>query len=271
MNFVTARQVGNARISVIVEGTTLMRVDELVGRPTDEVRAALPDSTADSEVEIAFTVCHIALGGTSLLIDTGVGRRRGPGERYTAGIEAGLARLGVRPEDVQHVVITHAHWDHLYGALVDGRPRFPKARHWIGRGDWDAARSGTYAHDLGWPILQALDAAGALDLVDGDREVAPGIRLLDAPGESPGHHAVLVESGRASFVHLADLYHHPIELTTGWVQVGTDPTLVQASRERILGEAFHRDALVTASHDPAPHWRRVVRMGSGHGVSPLGQ
>jgi glyoxylase-like metal-dependent hydrolase (beta-lactamase superfamily II) len=139
----------------------------------------------------------------------------------------------------------------------------------IGRGDWDAARSGTYVHDLGLPILEGLDAGGVLELVDGDREVAPGITMLDAPGESPGHHAVLVESRGVSFVHLGDLYHHPAELTEGWVQAGTDRALVHRSRERILGEALRRNAVVTASHDPLPGWRRVVRAGAGYGVTPL--
>jgi glyoxylase-like metal-dependent hydrolase (beta-lactamase superfamily II) len=179
----------------------------------------------------------------------------------------------VRTEDVTHVAITHAHWDHVDGALVeqDGRPRprFPNARYLLGRGDWDAARSGTYVHDLRRHILAGLDSAGVLDLVDGDHRLAPGITMLDAPGESPGHHAVLVESNGQSFVHLADLYHHPAELPRGWVQQGTDPSLVRRSRERVLGEAFRRDAVVAASHGPLPGWQRVVRGEHGYEVRPL--
>jgi glyoxylase-like metal-dependent hydrolase (beta-lactamase superfamily II) len=239
------------------------------------VRAAVPEADQEARVELAFTVTHVRLGATSLLIDAGMGPPRSDSRQWlTPGIEAGLAQIGEDPVAIRYVVITHAHWDHLDGAVVerDGRrvQRFANARYLLGHGDWDAARSGTYVHDLRLPILEALDAAGALELIDGDHEVVPGITLLDAPGESPGHHAVLVESGGQSFVHLADLYHHPAELARGWVQEGTDPVLVTTSRERILGEAFRRQAIVVASHGPLPGWRRVVRDGAGYGVSPAG-
>lgn len=264
---VSGRAFGDAVVSVVLEGTTEARLDQLLGVDPAEARAAVPEADATSAVLLGFTVCHVRLGAASVLIDTGVGSRRGPGERYTAGVEAGLAEIRVSPADVTHVVITHAHWDHHYGALDDGRPRYPNARYLIGRGDWDAARSGTYVHDLGLAILEALDAAGVLELVDGDCVVAPGITMLDAPGESPGHHVVLAEAGGEAFMHLADLYHHPVELARGWVQTGTDPALVQRSRERILGEALRRNAIVTAAHDLPPCWRRVVRTETGYGVT----
>jgi glyoxylase-like metal-dependent hydrolase (beta-lactamase superfamily II) len=272
-SFVSSRRFGDAIVTLICEGGTRARLDRLVAQPTDRVRAAMREADEEARVELAFTVAHVRLGATSLLIDAGMGPPRPDSRQWlTPGIEAGLAQIGEDPVAIQYVVITHAHWDHLDGAVVDrdGRlvPRFPSARYLLGRGDWDAAHSGTYVHDLRPHILDALDAADALELVDGDHQLVPGITLLDAPGESPGHHAVLVASGGQSFVHLADLYHHPAELANAWVQEGTDPALCARSRERILGDAFRRDAIVVASHGPMPGWQRVVRAGSGYGVSP---
>lgn len=270
----STRRFGDAVVTLICEGGTRARLDKLLEVPAEDVRACVPEADQDGRVPIAFTVAHVRLGGVSVLIDPGMGPPRPDSRQWlTDGIEAGLAAIGMRPEDLTHVVITHAHWDHVDGALaeVDGatRPRFPNARYLLGRGDWDAARSGTYVHDLRRHVIEALDAAGVLELVDGDHPLAPGITLLDAPGESPGHHTVLVESNGVSFVHLADLYHHPAELPRGWVQQGTDPALVQRSRDRILGEAFRRQAIVAASHGPLPGWHRVMRGERGFGVEPV--
>jgi glyoxylase-like metal-dependent hydrolase (beta-lactamase superfamily II) len=263
-DFVATRRVGDATVSVICEGLTTARLGDLLDLPVDEVRRAVPAAGPSGEVELAFTVTHVRLGDASVLIDAGMGPP-GPGssDRRTAGVEAGLARLGVTPESITHVVLTHAHWDHVNGALVerDGRatPRYPSARHLIGRADLEVGRAGTHPHDLCTALLESLARAGLLDLVDGDHLVAPGITMLDAPGETPGHHAVLVESAGASFVHLADLFHHPCELARGWVQERTDAATVQLARERVLGEALRRDAVVVAAHDLVPGWARVVR------------
>ena len=272
--FVATRRLGDATVSVICEGLTTARLGDLLDRPLAEVRAAVPAAGPNGEVELAFTVTHVRLGAASVLIDAGLGTRSGESTRRSPGIEAGLASLGERPETISHLILTHAHWDHVDGALVgpDGgaRPRYPNARHLIGRADLEVGRAGTHPHDLCTPQLEALARAGLLDLVDGDAEIAPGITMLDAPGESPGHHAVLVESGGQSFVHLADLYHHPSELALGWVQERTDPAEVGRARARILGEALRRGAVVVAAHDLVPGWARVVRDGDGFGIVRLG-
>jgi glyoxylase-like metal-dependent hydrolase (beta-lactamase superfamily II) len=271
--FVATRRFGDATVSVICEGLTTARLGDLVDRPIEQVRAAVPEAGPAGEVELAFTVAHVRLGAASVLIDAGMGARVDSTTRLTPGIEAGLAQLGVRPEEITHVVLTHAHWDHVDGALVErgGQPvpRYPRARHLIGRADLEVGRAGTHPHDLCTAQLEALERVGALDLVDGDHSLAPGITMLDAPGESPGHHAVLVESAGASFVHLADLYHHPCELAHGWVQERTDAATVERARERVLGEALRRRAVVVAAHDPVPGWSRVVRAGEHYAIERL--
>jgi glyoxylase-like metal-dependent hydrolase (beta-lactamase superfamily II) len=273
--FVARRQVGEATVGVICEGLTTARLGDLLDLPVETVRAAVPEAGPAGEVDLAFTVTHVRLGAASVLIDAGLGPPRpGAGERRTPGVEAGLAELGVRPEEITHVILTHAHWDHVNGALTGSgaelAPRYPRARYLIGRADLEVGRAGTHPHDLCTPQLEALARAGVLDLVDGDHEVAPGITMLDAPGESPGHHAVLVASGGASFLHLADLYHHPCELARGWVQEQTDPAAVLPARARVLDEAVRRGAVVVAAHDPVPGWARVVAEEGGFRIERLG-
>lgn len=111
-----------------------------------------------------------------------------------------LAALGVTPESVRHVVFTHRHWDHFNGAVVAGRegalcPLFPRARHHLRRADWDYVA--TKLGDPGTRLSRAfgvLHPAGLIDIVERDLEIAPGVRLLATPGETPGHQAVRIAS-----------------------------------------------------------------------------
>jgi glyoxylase-like metal-dependent hydrolase (beta-lactamase superfamily II) len=119
--------------------------------------------------------------------------------------------------------------------------------------------AGTHPHNLCTADLEILDSVGVLDLVDGDSGVAPGITYLDAPGETPGHHCVWVESQGATFMHVGDLYHHPAELQHDWVQVGSEAARVLPSRQRVLAQALRRGTTVASSHGLLPGWTRVAR------------
>src|SRR5438093_1411682 len=116
-DFTATRRFGDASVTVISEGTERAPLHKLLDIPLEEVRAGVPDADASGDVVLAFTVAHVRLGGASVLIDAGMGPRRDGGHaRLTPGIEAGLAQIGVAPEEVATVVLTHAHWDHVRGA-----------------------------------------------------------------------------------------------------------------------------------------------------------
>ena len=272
-DFVATRAFGRASVSVIVEGTTLASLADLVGVDPATVGDRVPDATADGRVPLAFTVTHVRLGAASILVDGGIGEpavRQDLRADLSPGLAAGLAAIGTAPDDITHVVLTHAHWDHIDGTLTvrDGHrvPRFRNARYLIGRADLEVGRAGTHPHNLCPEELGILESAGVLDLVDGDHVVAPGVTMLDAPGETPGHHCLLVESEGETLIHVADLYHHPAELTHRWTQVGTDAGQLYASRDRILGEGLRRNATLIATHLPLPGWSRVVQTPDGYGV-----
>lgn len=266
--YIATRQVGKASVSLICEGITTAELGQLLDLPLETIRARVPEAGPRGEVELAFTVAHVHLGAASVLIDGGMGQ--GECERRSPGVEAGLAVLGVQPDDITHVILTHAHWDHVNGALTDDdAPRYRNARYLIGRADLDIGRAGTHPHDLCTPKLEALERAGVLDLIDGDRAVAPGITMLDAPGETPGHHTVWIESLGQSFIHLADLFHHPSELAPGWVQEGTDRAALLRARTRLFSEAVRLDAVVVTAHGLLPGWGRVVNTANGFAVERI--
>jgi glyoxylase-like metal-dependent hydrolase (beta-lactamase superfamily II) len=269
------RRVGQAAVTVIAEGTALWAPHFPVAEA--EWRAALPEADAAGRIPVGLHALHITLGAASIVIDPGFDDPGRPGYvtpkleevRRAGGLAAGLARLGVRPEEVTHVVITHAHADHCGGVAVEQAgglvPRFPQARHFIGRADWDEGRAPTLA---GTPVaarLSLLARLGLLELVEAERAIAPGVTLLPAPGETPGHLLVRVESEGEIFYALGDLFHHGCEVAhPDWTPPGRDVTAALAARERLLAEAAADDALLTFAHERFPPWGRVVRTGDGY-------
>ena len=260
--YVDQRRFGDAVVTLVSEGSTAAPILRGLTVPEEAWRAAVPEANARGEVVLTVQVAHVALGGASVLIDTGLGEPL-PGAPWTEprvyrtpGVRAGLAAIGVAPGDVTHVLLTHAHPDHVGGLAADGRPRFPNARVLLGRADRDGALAPPAAQQL-----VAVEAAGLLELVDGEREVVPGVTMVPAPGESPGHMVVRVAAGGGTFAFVGDLVHHPCQVAhPDWVLGGRDAEATRASRERW----FRADATLAYTHGLFPAWGRVVPDGGGY-------
>lgn len=245
--YIDTRQIGDATISIIRDGTFPWAPEIQVSEA--EWRRAIPEADRDGKVPIDVNVAHVRIGDRSILIDLGFGD---PAPSWpaalkrTPGVLAGLATLGVGPNDVTDVLITHAHGDHIEGATVDqparSRPSSVQSIH-----------------------LGTLDRLGRLDLVEGDHDVAPGVAMLHAPGESAGHSVIRVASDGESFYFLGDLFHHTCEVEhLDWISRGRDRDLARASRSRVLAEAVPGRATLVFSHRPFPGWGRVIRTEAGY-------
>ena len=174
-------------------------------------------------------------------------------------LTAQLTSLGVVPGAITHVVITHAHFDHYSGVTTSDTPpapRFPRARYVLGRADWEFPKMQT---ELARPdslearTLGVLVACGQLDLVTGNLEIAPGIEVVPAPGETPGHQMVRVDDGGQVLYVLGDLYHHPWEVShPDWAAqtLWADPVANRASRQRVTDAALVEEARLLAAHIP---------------------
>jgi glyoxylase-like metal-dependent hydrolase (beta-lactamase superfamily II) len=167
-----------------------------------------------------------------------------------------LASLGVQPEDITHMVITHAHWDHYAGTTspADGgyAPTYPHARYCLGAADWTDAEMQTALRDstsLEARTLGVLHERGMLHLVEGPEHIAEGIDILPAPGETPGHQVVRVQSAGETLYILGDAFHHPIEVEhPDWMVGWADAKVMLATRHWLLQDALAEHALLTAAH-----------------------
>jgi glyoxylase-like metal-dependent hydrolase (beta-lactamase superfamily II) len=277
---VAPRLVGGAVIHVISEGVspTPHGVIHSPGVPEAEWREAILDADAEGNVPLGMNAVHIGLDGASILVDTGVEDPQSDwgqhaAETYgivrTPGVIAGLRSVGIAPDEITHVLITHADGDH-FGGAVDERdrlpvPRYRNARYLLNRRDWDGNPALDRPDSELMTRLAPIERLGMLKLVEGTVEVVPGVTMLHAPGETPGHSVVRVESQGEIFYALGDLFLHACQVRhPDWNSPRRDSCAMGASRSRILEAAAREGALAVFAHAPFPAWGRVVRSEQGY-------
>jgi glyoxylase-like metal-dependent hydrolase (beta-lactamase superfamily II) len=221
-------------------------------------------------VEMACVGMIVRLGGRTILCETGIGtkldakRAAQVALREPEGALHALKRLGIRPEEVDVVLSTHLHWDHAGGFTRRSEggqvePTFPRAKHFVQRGEWDFAldpdpRSrAAYLADDFVPVADA----GLVEFVDGDAEVLPGVELRLTGGHTPGNQVVIFRSGDLAAAMTGDLIGLQPHLRRSW-NSGGDLDVVRALREkgRLLDEAAEHRWLLVLGHEtdhPAGH------------------
>lgn len=217
-------------------------------------------------ISFCQNILLVETGDKRILIDSGVGQadQDDPGHLLDR-----LQAENITPESIDTVVISHFHLDHI-GGLVDtaGNPTFPKARlvvpsqehgHWM-REDILARIDPSRAARL----RQTLAAyAERLTLMDDTSDIEPGIRYVPAPGHTPGHHAVHIESGDARLLHIVDTVHMPIQLNALDASPPFDvqPDIAIATRRALLARAESENLLLMTYHFPFPGLGYVRRRG----------
>ncbi|HEX6506097.1 MAG TPA: MBL fold metallo-hydrolase [Chloroflexota bacterium] len=271
---VVSRRVGRAVVTAISLGRLYWAPQ--MQAPEEEWRRAMPDADAQGRIPCELTVVHIRTDDASILVDPGLDDPDTPatqemladweGMTLSPGLQVGLTQIGVQPEDITHVLLSHGHFDHYLAVTMDqdGRqiPRFPNARYIINRREWEdnPDREPELVERL-----HALEARGLLSLVDGDEEIAPGVTIIHAPGESPGHSIVRVSSAGQQLYAVGDLFHHTCEVENlDWAPAGRDRAAMRASRERLIIEAVPHDAIVVFTHAALPPWGRIVETEGGY-------
>jgi glyoxylase-like metal-dependent hydrolase (beta-lactamase superfamily II) len=207
--------------------------------------------TADGRWWLRFRTFAIRYGdGPVTLVDVGIGPHDAPAGSWApvpGHLPDELAAAGIAPDDVTAIVLTHLHSDHVGWALPASTP-FRQARVVVQRAD--VAAFATIRSDL-------LAEPDRLDVIDGDTDLAPGVRAVATPGHTPGHQSVLVEWGDESILVTGDLLVHAVQLLYPELAYGhdMDTELARSTREKTLHAATTRGSLLAVSHLGKPFCR----------------
>ena len=211
----------------------------------------------------------------TVVVDTCVGdhkQRARPTWNMTSSGEylKRLAETGVRPEDVDYVMCTHMHPDHVgwNTRLENGRwvPTFPKARYVMSEKEWtywSAFHKGTPQNQIADSVIPIVES-GHAQMVKNDFAIDEDVWFESTPGHTPDHVSVRIASRGAQAVISGDLIHSPVQcLESEWVpRPDFDPPQAAATRRAFLERYCERDVLVCASHFPSPSFGHVIREGN---------
>lgn len=275
-------QVGDVRATVLSDGT-------LSGSPrvyaSDAPEAELRDLLAQAHLPadamtLNLNTLLLESGGRKILVEAGAAQTMGPnGGRLFAN----LAAVGVRPEDIDVVAVSHTHPDHV-GNLCKpgGTPAFPKAAVHVPEADWDffirnepdlgrLPLSEEFRRRFVANIRRSLEpVASGVVLFRPGQEIAPGLTALPAEGHTPGMVNFLVHSGGDQLLLTADLAYHPlVNVDRPWRPgPDLDPDAALRSRRRAFDRASSEGLLVLGFHFPFPGLGRVRRTGGGYAWVP---
>jgi len=220
----------------------------------------------------------VETGRHVVLADTGLGAA----SNTSGAILARLEMAGIRPQDVDTVIFTHGHPDHIGGA-VDLRnpsaptPVFPNARYVLSETEWDFwidGRMDLRALPLGAEMKANMQLTARrnltalrhqVELIDRGAEIVPGVHAIAAPGHTPGHLALLLESDGRQMLNLGDAALHPLHLKYPHWQNGFDllPDQALATRRALLATAAAEEMHVMAFHFPFPSVGRIAARSEG--------
>ena len=222
-----------------------------------------------------------------VLIDSGVGNKEStkfhdiygienvPSHDAVAGrtaLEAGIAKAGFSTDDVSLVINTHLHFDHAGGntwrnEAGEVRATCANARYVVQRGEYAWAtqtneRTSASYFPHNWDVIFAADR---FDLIEGEPELRPGIRVRRTPGHTPHHQSVLLTSGGETLCFLGDVVPTSHHLPLPWIMgYDVEPLVTLESKRSLLGEAFANDWLLVFEHDAHVGFGRVANDGKGY-------
>jgi glyoxylase-like metal-dependent hydrolase (beta-lactamase superfamily II) len=257
--------------------------------PLERVEKALRErNLPTAQIITPYTCLFIDTGEHRVMVDTGAGdlgahaAQMFPGLDHSTSVTGllleNLRAAGIEPSEIDTVIITHAHPDHV-GGMLDEEERlvFSDARYFISQNEWDfwnsdnaMANAPTFMVDTARRNLDPLE--DRLTFVDDTSEIVPGVRSVATFGHTPGHMALSIVSGGERLLHVSDAVLYPLHLEYAeWTPVfDMLPEQASASKRRIFDLAADENALVFAHHfPPFPNLGHVRKQAQGWRWQPI--
>jgi len=271
---------GDFEVTALLDGTIDLQPKQLLTNTTPkEVGALLARSFQGDAVPTSVNGYLINTGSQLVLVDTGAATLFGPGLDM---LHANLKAAGYQPDQVDVVLITHMHGDHVGGLIQDGKIAFPNATVYAGQKDADfwlstanleKAPKEMKGFFLGAQTsLNPYVAAGKFKGLSSDTEIVPGVKAMATAGHTPGHTVYVVESKGQKLVLWGDLMHvAAVQFPKPSVTIAfdTDSKSAAIERKKAYADAAKGGYWVGSAHLPFPGLGHLRADGKGYVFVPV--
>jgi len=278
--FITYK-VGAAEVTALYDGIWEKPHDPafIANASVEEVKAAMVKAGLPADfVSIPFTVLVIKTGGKTIMCDSGTGGQVQP----TAGkLAANMKAAGIDPAKIETILISHCHPDHIFGLMEKdtNKPVYPNAeliisdveyKFWTDPAVIDRlpeARKG-----LARRIQAVFPTWKNIRQVEGEPEVAPGIRFVSSPGHTPGHRAFHLSSGSSQLMISNDTAYVPalVVANPGWHgQYDQNAAMAEESRRKLLDRVIADKIMICGYHFPFPGAGTISKDGAGYALTVM--
>jgi glyoxylase-like metal-dependent hydrolase (beta-lactamase superfamily II) len=262
---------GDFELTVVNDGLYYLDGGAMFGVVPKPMWERKVKADAQNRIRVSMTSLAVRTGEHTILIETGAGNKLPEKMRGHFDTEeillTNLAEAGFAPDDFDIVINTHLHFDHCGwntlrrsdGSIV---PTFPRAQYYFQAGELAQAHRQherdrvSYLTDNYDPLV----SSGHATLLDGDAEIAPGVRVRRTPGHTPNHQAVILESQNKKAAYVGDLIPTSFHLQPTWV-MGYDLSPIDCidTRHAYYNESVPERWLTIFTHDPVLPWAYISR------------
>ncbi|MGB8861423.1 MAG: MBL fold metallo-hydrolase [Ilumatobacteraceae bacterium] len=247
--------VGDLTVHPILDGTAVLDKTLWTGSDWTAHRHLLRD---DDTMLVPVGAFLVRAGERLLLLDAGIGDVHN--EMFEGGqLLISLAAAGVQPGDIDTIIVSHLHSDHMGWLETDGGPTFAYATVHVGASDWDYFVDNEGGSKRRAERLRSIESH--VQLIEGDgATILPGVTTRATPGHTPGHTSTVISSGRERLIVLGDALHCPAQLTESEWQFfyDVDPELGVRTRQALLREAEAEGTTLLPCHFPGMQAARLM-------------
>jgi len=272
---------GDFELTVVSDGTYFLDGGAFFGVVPKTLWSKKVTPDEQNRLDAGLNSLLVRTGDKNVLIETGIGNKL-PDRlvqifKQPAKLLDNLHAAGVAPEDIDFVINTHLHFDHCgWNTVRRGNqisPTFPNAKYYVQRGEWEHGRLQLERDAISYmsPNYDPLIESGQMILLDGDREILPGISVKVFPGHTANMQTVIIESGGKKACYISDLIPTSNHLDLTWVMAfDVFPLDTIESRKKYYASAISQRWLTVFTHDDRTPWGYVEHDDRGKlAVKPL--